>query len=178
MEAATSLGLTPGTVRVVEYCDAWPALYDAEEKLLRKAGGDKIGRIAHHGSTAIPGMPAKPILDIVAEVESHEAMMEIIPALEAAGYVFHPEDPVPGRLLLAKLDQAGRVTHHLSLTETNSDFWHKMIIFRDHLLADDAARQAYCELKRDLADKYGDNRESYTSSKTEFVENILAQAEG
>ncbi len=177
MNTESSLGLENGVVRLAAYDAGWAALFEAEAAILREAAGDAIGRVAHHGSTAIPGMISKPILDLMAEVESEAAGVALAGALETAGYEFHPDEDVAGRLFFVKAAPDGKVTHHLSLTEANSDFWRKQLAFRDYLRANAQARNDYLKLKHALASQYPADRPAYVDSKTAFVETILAIAD-
>ena len=168
-----ALGLESGVVRLVPYNPAWPGLFEREAETLRKTAGDRIGRIEHIGATSIPGMEAKAILDLMAEVKSEAEGIALAPAMETLGYEFHPDEDVPGRLYFWKGFPDRRSTHHLSLTMEGSEFWNRQILFRDHLRSHAGLRQKYIELKQALALQFTHDRPSYIEGKTEFVEMVL-----
>ncbi len=166
------LGLESGVVRLVPYQSAWSVLFEREASRLREVTGNKIGRIEHMGSTAIPGMEAKPILDLMAEVETEADGLGLAPAIETLGYEFRPDEDVPGRLYFRKRLPDGRCTHHLSLTERGSEFSRRQILFRDYLRSHARLMQEYLVLKRRLAARFRFDRESYIEGKTEFVKKV------
>ena len=129
----------------------------------------------HIGSTAIVGMDAKPIIDLMGTVLNLESARTFVPTIEALGYEFLPEEPPPDRLFFAKGPRSKR-THHLSLTEPNSSFYRNMIMFRDYLRTHSQIAEAYRRLKKDLAQQYADQRTLYTAGKRTFVERVLELA--
>jgi len=162
-------------VLLVDYDPAWPEQYERMAGWLREHLGPDIAlRLAHYGSTAIPGMPAKPIIDILVEIPSfstgrHRALTVMNdPTWEFWLY--------SGHMVLFKRDNCmGRRTHHVHLAPAGHDLW-KGLAFRDYLRdhPEDAAR--YMTLKRDLAQTYRDDRERYTQMKTQFIEEINQRA--
>ena len=170
---ADSLGLASGTVRVVAYDSAWPALYTAEvarlEPILNARGVSIV--FEHTGSTAVPGLPAKPILDLLGGRDSGQDRASIISAIEAAGYTYRGEQGIPGRDFFRRGHPR---QYHLHLTTIGSDFWRDHLTFRNYLRAHPDALAAYAELKEELAARYPRDREAYIEGKTAFVEGILA----
>jgi len=170
-----SLGLESGTVRVVPYDPAWPTLYTAEltrvEPILR-AHGISLA-FEHTGSTAVPGLAAKPILDLLAGRRSEQDRGSSIAALEAAGYTYRGEQGIPGRDFFRRGDPR---QYHIHLTEIDSDFWRDHLAFRNYLRANPDALAAYAALKQELAARYPRDREAYIDGKTAFVERTLEAA--
>ena len=167
-----SLGLESGTVRVVPYDPAWPDLYEAEVARLAPilAAHGVLLAFEHMGSTAVPGLAAKPILDILAGRHSDLARDEAIAAIEAAGYIYRGEQGIPNR------DFFRRGTprqYHLHLAAVGGEFWNDHLAFRNYLRADAAAAAEYSELKRVLAARFPFDREAYIEGKTGFVTEIL-----
>ncbi len=162
------IGLSQDKVKVVAYQPGWRDLYEAEAQRLMAALGEAALAIEHTGSTAVEGLDAKPIIDLMIAVESLEAGEGLQPVLEELGYEFRPDDEVPGRLFHAKGPTENR-THHLSLAELDGRFWRVQLIFRDYLRTHPDAAEAYRLLKCELAGKYPDDRPSYTAAKGEFV---------
>jgi GrpB-like predicted nucleotidyltransferase (UPF0157 family) len=161
------------TVRVVEYDRRWPSLYEQERARILNVLGGVVLDIQHVGSTAIPGVAAKPIIDIMVAVPELAAAEKCIQPLEAIGYEFRGEAGVPERLFFGK---GAPRTHHIHMVELEGEFWESQILFRDFLRAHpDEARQ-YCELKKQLAASFGSDREAYTEGKTPFIESVLAKA--
>jgi GrpB-like predicted nucleotidyltransferase (UPF0157 family) len=130
------------------------------------------------GSTAVPGLPAKPVIDIIVLVDDLEQGRAAIPALEAVGYSFWADNPDKSKLFLAKgLPPAPRRTHNLHIY-ADADEVRRHLLFRDHLRSNTAARDAYLAVKQDLARRFRDDREAYTEGKTAFIDAIVAKLEG
>ena len=168
------LGLAPGTVRVVEYDPRWPALFDAEAARLAQALGAGLPlALEHMGSTSVPGLAAKPILDILAGYAPGAASVDdYVRALVAAGYTHRGEQGIPGREFFRRGDPR---SYHLHLAVRGGAFWTSQLAFRDRLRADPALRDAYAELKRELAARFPRDREAYIDGKTAFVLEVLAR---
>ena len=166
------IGLSRDRVLVVAYQPEWAASFRREAARLRSALGSAVGQIEHVGSTSVPGMIAKPIIDMIAAVERLSSASTLVPVLERLGYEHRPNDPVPGRLFFALGPRTQR-THHLSLAEVASSFWHEHIAFRDCLLANRSVAEQYASLKQRLAAQFGHDRPSYTVAKAEFIRHAL-----
>ncbi len=163
-------------VVIAAYDPSWPEIFAGEAQAIRQALGNTLVGIEHVGSTAIPGLAAKPVIDIVACVTSLAAGTAAIPALEALGYDCRGENGIPGRLFFRKGLVEFRRTHHLHLVEAGHEQWTSMLAFRDYLRARPGDARRYEELKHALAEKFRDNRSAYTNGKTQFVQAILAKA--
>lgn len=169
------LGLARGSVRLHAPSLEWPLAFAREAERLRTTVGEHLSMIEHVGSTSIPGMPAKPIVDMMAAVTDLDSARALIPKFEALDYEFRPDEPPPDRVFFAKGPRSRR-THHLSLTRQDSDYWSRTLLFRDYLRAHPEASQQYRSLKEDLARAYAEDRGSYTAGKAAFVESVLALA--
>jgi GrpB-like predicted nucleotidyltransferase (UPF0157 family) len=170
------LGLDRKIVELVPHQEEWKTLFEREEALIREACGDFALAIEHIGSTAIPNLAAKPIIDIMVGVRDlSEAEKFLRQPLEKIGYEYRGETGIAGRLYFRK-GTATASTHHLSLVEKGGEIWRRHILFRDYLRANAEAARSYNELKKNLAIKFKDRREDYTNGKTEFVEEILLKA--
>ena len=176
-EPNKAIGLERGVARLMEYQPAWAKLFKAESRRLRAAMGSRLGDIEHIGSTAIPGIPAKPILDIMAAVEDLGQAEHLAPDLAMLGYVFRPHEEVPGREYFPRDDTDGKRTHHLSLVVKGSQFWEGQLLFRDVLRSDARAHREYANLKRKLAKQYHNDRPGYVEAKGPFVLALLAKAQ-
>lgn len=164
---------------IVESDPHWQTQFVEETTNVRKALGNAlIVAIEHIGSTAIPGLAAKPIIDLLVGVHSLELAQNAIPALEAIEYVYWTEDPRPGRMFFVKgMPPFGRQrTHHLHMVEVTSEFWEERLLFRDYLRSHPDQVQRYEVLKRCLANHFKSDREAYTQGKTEYVQSIVAKA--
>ena len=134
------------------------------------------GPVEHVGSTAVPGLRAKPIIDMLAPVRSLTAVMAAVPVIERAGWMPWPQDPLRGyRLWFLKPSPQAR-THHLQVVEADHPHAVALVAFRDILRADDRLRDEYARLKDQLAATHPDNRNAYTNAKAEFVSRVLRQA--
>ncbi|WP_042663706.1 GrpB family protein [Haloferax sp. ATB1] len=190
-EPYPSLGLARGTVELVTHDPRWREAYEREVERLRprlgsddadsggdagSSGGDADGvRFEHVGSTAVPGLAAKPIVDLLVLVSDLDDAGGVARALEATGYEERPDDGVPDRRFFVR-GPPERRTHYLSLTEVGSDCHREQVAFRDALRADDDLAAEYERRKRRLATAHPDERSQYTNAKASFVESVLDDA--
>ncbi|HEY5944219.1 MAG TPA: GrpB family protein [Kofleriaceae bacterium] len=159
-------------VIIVPYDPAWPSLFEAERELIEgQIARFIVGGIEHIGSTAVPGLAAKPVIDIMAGVDSLEASRDAITLLEPIDYCYFPYK-ADVMHWFCKPSDAER-THHLHLVPFRSQLWHERIAFRDHLRAHPDAAAAYATLKQQLAQRYRGDRETYTDAKTAFIQAIV-----
>ena len=172
-----NVGLKRRTVELKDHDPAWTDLYEQEKQLLIDTFGDRIVAVEHIGSTAIPGIPAKPIIDMNVAVESLDDIDDFIQKLPELRYEYIPERRYADRQFFPKGPSECR-THHLNLVELDSQTaWKNQLLFRDYLRENEDVRNQYAELKRKLADEYADNREEYTERKSEFVMSIINKAQ-
>ena len=162
---------------VVPYRSGWPELFEQEAGLLQRALGEKAQRTEHIGSTAIPGMAAKPIIDIMVAVDSLTQAPESLPAIEALGYQYKPLDTIRERMFFTKESSPEYRTHHLNLAEPESGFWKNHLTFRDYLRAHDQITTEYVNLKQHLAEVYAETQQIDIEGKSEFVAKVLELAE-
>ncbi|MFQ6000681.1 MAG: GrpB family protein [Anaerolineae bacterium] len=165
------------SIRLVDYDPKWPILYEEEKASILGAIGDFILDIQHIGSTAVPGLGAKPIIDIMVAIRGLALIEKCIQPLQTIGYEYRGEYGIPGRHFFRKPpgDLGGR-THHLHMVERESDFWERHILFRDSLRAHPEEAQRYYELKKQLAAKFVSDRDAYTDAKTSFIESVFKKA--
>jgi GrpB-like predicted nucleotidyltransferase (UPF0157 family) len=154
------------------YDPAWPELFAAEAERLQKifAGAGLVVTLEHTGSTAIPGLASKPVLDILGGYAKGSPVGEYIDVLTAAGYIHRGEQGVPGREFFRRGNPR---SYHLHLTKIDGPFWRDHLTFRNRLRTDDALRDAYAALKHDLAARFPRDREAYIEGKGTFVNDIL-----
>ena len=172
--AARHLGLESGAVRLVDYDDAWPRLFEAERERLVAFVRATTGRhvyLEHIGSTAVPGLVAKPVLDMLAAPWLGDDLDPLIPAFQAAGYVYRPLQSTPERHFFRRGDPR---QYHLHLTPLGSQVWRDQLAFRNTLRRDPVVASTYAALKRELAERYPTDREAYIEGKTTFVRGALA----
>jgi GrpB-like predicted nucleotidyltransferase (UPF0157 family) len=170
-------------VEIRPYDDNWPEMFASERQhLLDCLPTDLIVRIEHFGSTAVPGLVAKPIVDMLIEVTSLETTRKVIaPILEAQGYDYfwRPamfEGP-PFYAWFIKRDSCGQRTHHLHMVEKDSQLWPRLLFSNYLRRKPDLARQ-YGQLKLDLALQHPGDRVAYTKGKTDFITRVTSQAKG
>jgi len=168
------IGLEKGIVRLASYSPEWKNIFEQEKKLLQSSIGSYIIEIQHIGSTSIPGMVAKPIIDIGIAVERFEEGVVCIKPMENLGYIYNGENGIPRRHYFDKGDPTA---YHLHMLEQDSDEWKKHITFRDFLRNNEEAAKEYARLKQQLAVKFRHDRLSYTNGKSEFIKHILKVAD-
>ena len=162
----------PSSVRLVAHDPAWAARFAEERARLRDALGALPAEIAHVGSTAVPGLVAKPILDLLVGRPAGN-VAPYVDALVRAGYVHRGEAGLPGRHYFRRGDPR---THHLHLVEIDGPYWRDHLAFRDRLRADPALAAAYGALKTRLAARHADDRAAYTEAKAPFITAVLRGA--
>lgn len=157
------------------YDSEWPALYEDEKARIAAAIGGHIVAIEHIGSTSVPGLGAKPVIDIMVAVQSLEDAGACIEPLQGLGYEYVPrfEDELPERRYFRK---GSPRTHQVHMVELSSPFWERHLLFRDYLRAHPYVAAGYDALKRQLAEQYGTNRHGYTNAKTEFIHFVQERA--
>jgi GrpB-like predicted nucleotidyltransferase (UPF0157 family) len=166
---------------ILAYEASWPAAFKAEQARVQPVLAAWLTRsIEHIGSTAVPGLAAKPIIDMVAVVRDIDEASQATGALRDLGWVHAPEpnDPTGRRLSYCTPTIALR-THHLHVVEEQSPAWQGWLAFRDYLQTHPAAAEEYSELKRQLADRYGadpNERDEYRTGKADFVAALTARA--
>jgi len=166
-------------VIVVEYDPVWPSLFEEEKARLLAVVGDHIEDIQHIGSTAVPGLGAKPIIDIQMSLRDLALVEKCVGPLESIGYEYLGEYGVPGRHFFHKPARKpfAERTHHLQIVEKGGEEWRKVLLLRDCLRAHPEVAQQYHLLKRALASQFGTDRVGYTEAKTAFVRSVLEKAE-
>jgi GrpB-like predicted nucleotidyltransferase (UPF0157 family) len=159
-------------VCIVPYDRSWPALFEAERTLLATILRPWLaGPIEHVGSTAVPGMPAKPTIDIMAGIMSLAASRDALELLREYDYQYAPyrSDVMHW---FCKPSVAER-TYHLHLVPFGSPLWHERLRFRDCLRSNQATAEEYAALKYRLAKVYREDREAYTGAKGPFIARVL-----
>jgi len=153
-------------------------LFEKEKDLVLNAIGHIIARVEHIGSTAVSGLGAKPIIDIIVAVNHLSDAEKCIEPLQRIGYEYQPkhEASMPERRFFRKGDPPKEQHYHLHMVELTSGFWKRHLLFRDYLRNHQKVAKEYYELKKRLANKYGSDREGYTEEKTLFIESVVAKA--
>ncbi len=161
----------PSPIFVVEYDPQWPEHFVMLRTSIANALDHLAAAIEHVGSTAVPGLAAKPIIDIDVLLTPQASLSTAIDRLSPLGYVHQGNLGIPERE--AFLSPANSVRHHLYVCPSGSREFRRHLAFRNYLRAHPDAAAAYGELKRSLASEFRDNWSAYTTAKTEFVEDIL-----
>lgn len=169
-------------VEIVPYDPGWPRLFEEERRYLRAIlPPHLIGRIEHFGSTAVPGLAAKPIVDILVEVPSLRTVRTTLaPLLQAHGYEFFwrpswRNENEPAYTWFIKRAADGTRSHHIHMLEPDSAEWERLS-FRDYLIAHPDVAREYEALKLRVAAECGDDRLAYAKAKTAFVRRITRLA--
>jgi GrpB-like predicted nucleotidyltransferase (UPF0157 family) len=164
----------PGPVLIVDYDPHWPDLFEELRAPVVAALGDLAVGIEHVGSTAVPGLAAKPIIDMDVVVPSAADIPEAIRRLASLGYVHRGDLGIPGRE--AFTPPAGKPRHHLYVCAIDNEELGRHRSFRDHLLTHPEDARAYGALKKAAARRYAEDRVAYNEAKTPFVEAVLQRA--
>ena len=165
-------------VVIVEHDRNWKLLFQQEVALIKKVlDKDLINRIEHFGSTSVPNLAAKPIIDLLIGVNSLErAKQTAVEPLELLGYAYWRDNPDPQRMFFVKgLPPNSPRTHHIHMVESDSIMWERLL-FRDYLCQHRNEAAKYAELKRQLAKRFIHDREAYTQGKAEYIRSVMAKA--
>jgi GrpB-like predicted nucleotidyltransferase (UPF0157 family) len=155
-------------IRVVEYDPAWPALAAAETRRIEAAVGEAVVRVDHVGSTAVPGLAAKPIVDLQLAVDALEPPARYVEALERLGYLFAPDPESPDFHFFGLPAERPR-THHLHVCAAGSQHELRHRALRDYLRAHPDEVAEYAALKRDLVARHPGDRLAYIDGKDRYV---------
>jgi GrpB-like predicted nucleotidyltransferase (UPF0157 family) len=167
-----------GSIVVRDYDPGWPVLFEQEGARISNALGALVLAIEHMGSTAVPGLPSKPIIDLLVGARSlDEAKARCIGPMEELGYVYIPDYSswLPGELFFRK-GPPGPWTHHVHLMEPCHPRWEALLVFRDYLRAHPKAARAYADIKRSLAVASHDDIKAYRNGTSTFVEEMTETA--
>lgn len=163
------------SIRIAAYDAAWARQFEAERTLLERVLEPWLrGGVHHIGSTAVPGLASKPVLDILAGVRDLAESRAAFEALRCESYRYEPHRPgIAHHFVKTSL---GVATHGLHLTEPGSDLWRERLAFRDALRADPTLAAEYETLKLRLVQEHRDDMQAYTAGKRAFVASVLASA--
>jgi GrpB-like predicted nucleotidyltransferase (UPF0157 family) len=166
----SALGLTRGKVKLLPFKTQWHVLFLEEEKRLRKAIGRQVVDIQHIGSTSIPGMMSKPLLDIGVAIVHYQDGQRCVTPLRQIGYEYRGEYGIPGRHFFVK---GNPTTHHIHMFEISNEIYTNYLLFRDYLIIHKETARSYARLKQRLADQYVDDRVAYQQGKAPFIQSVL-----
>jgi GrpB-like predicted nucleotidyltransferase (UPF0157 family) len=161
-------------IEIREYDPQWPRLYEREEARIRWILGDRVVRIEHAGSTSVPGLPAKPIIDIVLEVPDSADETTYVPDLEAAGYELRIREP---EWFEHRVFKGPDTNVNLHVFTARCDEVDKMLRFRDWLRTNAPDRELYAAAKRELAARNWKYTQQYADAKTGVVAEIMSRAQ-
>jgi GrpB-like predicted nucleotidyltransferase (UPF0157 family) len=156
---------------IVDYQEAWPEMFEAEKQRILQAVGSYIATVEHIGSTSVPGLAAKPVIDILIGVHDLAvADKHCIRPIVALGYEYVDayEDQMPDRRYFRQSDAGGMRTHHIHLWPHDHLEYERHIVFRDYLRAHPAEADAYAKLKRELIGQF-DSGNAYAEAKSVFI---------
>lgn len=164
-------------ILIVDYNPRWPGMYQDERTQILDAIGRFVTAIEHVGSTSVPGLAAKPVIDIMVGVSTLADADLCIQPMERLDYIYVPEyeDEIPERRYFKKLHPDGMHTHHLHVVETTSQFWDDHLLFRDYLRVHPVTASDYERVKRALAPHFTSDND-YSGAKTDFITNVLEKA--
>lgn len=170
-----ALGLTHNENRLVEYDPRWPALFEHERARLAAGLGALGLAIEHYGSTAIPGLPAKPILDILVGVRPLDRWRDCHDPLVALGYDYAKDAGVPGHYIFGRGRHKGERTHLVHIVELGGESWTSNLAFRDALRTDLDLRARYVTLKQEAIARAPEGRAAYNDLKSEGIAEMKAR---
>ena len=170
---SAAIGLKPGTAAIGGYSDQWAALFEQEKQRLQTALGGHALAIEHVGSTSVPGLAAKPIIDIAVAIADLSKVADCVAPLAELGYHYKGEYGLAGRHYFNKGNPR---THHLHMALPTSDHWRNHLLFRDYLRRHPETVAEYASLKRKLAAQFQSDIERYTDSKAPFISGVLEAA--
>lgn len=171
------MGLDRTKVLLETHNNMWAYIFRSEKEVLTNILGNAIVDIQHVGSTSIPELKAKPIIDIALLLDSKNYPQNLIDILESEGYHYRANSGSDERMFFAKGSESNR-THYLHVHRYEGKEWIDQIYFRDYLIGHKDKRKEYEKIKEQLAEKYPDDRFKYTAGKDSFIKSILETRKG
>lgn len=164
-------------VSIVEYCPQWREMFEEEKRLLQAVLAEVSAKVEHIGSTAVNGLAAKPIIDIMIGLPNFSVADSLVSRIENLGYEYFNkyEDEMPYRRFFAK-NSNGIRTHQIHMIETGSEFWERHLLFRDYLRQNPEMTNDYAALKKQLAEREWADVNEYADAKTKFIKGIENKA--
>jgi GrpB-like predicted nucleotidyltransferase (UPF0157 family) len=162
---------------IADYNPEWPALYEEERGRILHAIGNHVAGIEHVGSTSVPGLAAKPIVDILVGLHSESLLDSVVQPMQALGHTYVPEyeDEMPYRRLFYKKPPTYPQAYNVHVVSLGHEFWVRHLLFRDYVRAHPEVARRYEELKRQLAPQFIAVND-YATAKTDFIRSVEAQA--
>jgi GrpB-like predicted nucleotidyltransferase (UPF0157 family) len=171
----TLAGRATQPVEVVDYDQRWPLAFAEERDRIAAAIGDSTLAIEHVGGTAVPGLPAKPVIDLMVGVEDIERAGPAVAGLINLGYEYVPE--LESQLPYRRYFRRGAPeSHHVHMVPVASNYWLEHLLFRDYLRSHPQAAEEYGKLKRGLANRFRLDRDAYRAGKVPFIDTVVAAA--
>ena len=165
-------GVSSDAAKIVPADPSWSAKFAEGAAIVRAALGDRIRGLEHIGSTSVPGLAAKPVVDMLVGLASMDVVLAAPALLRGWEFPDAINDKLDDRRF-GKLAPGGERTHHVHIVVFEGEEWKRLIAFRDALRADPQLARRYEAMKRDLAAKFGEQREKYTAAKTDFIRDVL-----
>jgi GrpB-like predicted nucleotidyltransferase (UPF0157 family) len=166
-------------VTIVEYRPEWGEMFEDEKRILQTSLGEVPARVEHIGSTAVAGLAAKPVIDLMVGLEDFSIADSVVPKIEAPGYDYIQkyEDVMPFPSFFIK-EQGRRRTHQIHMVGIGGEFWERHILFRDYLRQNPNTAEQYASLKKELAGREWEDVNEYADAKTQFIREIENKARG
>jgi GrpB-like predicted nucleotidyltransferase (UPF0157 family) len=166
-----------GPIVIADYDPGWPDLYQIEANRLRTALGDLLVAIEHVGSTSVPGLAAKPRIDIMPGLASEDDLDRTIEPITSLGfaYIAKYEDEMPYRRLFSRDHGSDQIAVNIHTVVVGSEFWERHLLFRDYLRAHPEVAEDYAQLKRELAPQF-EQTNDYAEAKTVFIRSVEVKA--
>ena len=164
------VGLAKGSVVLEGPHRFWNYIFHYEAAHIRHRIGHWIAELHHTGSTSIPNLKAKPIIDILIAVPDWDALDKIVAAMQSLGYTHKGENGIPGRQYFTKGDPR---SFHVHMCSTDNEQYRRQLIFKQRLCANPSLVKEYEDLKIELSEKYKEDRESYTTGKDSFIQSVI-----
>ena len=158
---------------LVDYNSDWPQVLEQEHSLLLRTLGDSVAQIEHIGSTAVPGLTSKPIIDIMVGLTDFSMADSLVPKIVNLSYTYFPEfeDVMPNRRFFKKLFD-DTATHHIHMTGIDSKFWQRHLLFRNYLRGNPKMAEEYASLKKELAKQDWKDSNDFAEAKTDFTKKV------
>jgi GrpB-like predicted nucleotidyltransferase (UPF0157 family) len=170
------LGLAVGTVKITSHDKKWRAVFIKERFRLKNLFSLAAINIQHIGSTAIPGLPAKPIIDLAVGINNLKIIKPLNAQLIKLGYHRQPKAGTPNKRIFYAKGPTNRRTHYLHIVKYGGTEWNNLLLFRDYLRRHSRVMRQYGALKIRLAGQYANRRPLYTSRKNRFINQIIKLA--